>query len=46
MPQVDWRNASSKRRMPLTRKARAAASESRWEKVGVPSHKTGKSSRS
>jgi UDP-sulfoquinovose synthase len=46
MPQVDWRNASSKRRMPLTHKARAAASESRWEKVGVPSHKTGKSSRS
>jgi len=46
MPQVDWRNASSKRRMPLTHKARDAASESRWEKVGVPSHKTGKSSRS
>jgi len=46
LPQVDWRNASNERKLPLTGKARAKAAESRWERVGAPAYKANKVSHS
>jgi UDP-sulfoquinovose synthase len=46
LPQVNWRNASSDRRVPLNGANRAAIAESRLEKAGAPAYKVSKVSRS
>jgi UDP-sulfoquinovose synthase len=46
LPQVNWRNASSNRRVPLNGANRAAIAESRLEKAGAPAYKVSKVSRS
>jgi UDP-sulfoquinovose synthase len=46
LPQVNWRNASSDRRVPLNGANRAAIAESRLEKAGAPAYKISKVSRS
>jgi UDP-sulfoquinovose synthase len=46
LPQVNWRNASSDRRVPLNGANRAAIAESRLEKAGAPAYKISKVARS